>query len=84
MRALVVGVLLAVLLLALPVMAAIPEGWTITRWPATPETLSAGDIVIGISAWDGQEWHVMGGLTMQPAWQAPVCAPVAIPSMEAG
>jgi len=83
-RALVVGVVAAVLLLALPVLAAEPAAWTITRWPATPDTLNGGDIVIGISAWDGSEWHLVGGLTVQPAWLPPACEAVVIPSPEVG
>ena len=62
-------------LLAAPVVAS--EGVTIHRWPEIPQgPVEPGSLVISIAFNDGSQWRVVDGLSIQPDWGPPVCAPL--------
>ena len=74
-RLALVALAIAALMVA-PVLAQEPEpkGWSISRFPAPPaETISAGDVIIAVSFFDGTGWRIVSGTTFQPDWPEPVC-----------
>jgi len=79
MRRLAIVSTAILVLLAAPVIAA--ADLTATRWPAPPpRALEAGDIIMGVSQWDGRSWTLLDAVTIQPVHTPDVCGP-SVPTM---
>ena len=70
-------------LLAAPTLAA--DSLSVTRWPAAaPRGLEAGDIIMGVSQWDGTEWTLLDAVTIQADHGPDVCGPSLAPARPVG
>ena len=70
-------------LLAAPTLAA--DSLTATRWPAPPSrALEAGDIIMGVSQWDGTSWTLLDAVTIQADHGPTVCGPSLAPARPVG
>ncbi len=76
MRRLILAAFGTAILLASPVLAASGAPWTITHAGAPMERpLAKGDIVVGVSYFDGTEVRLIDGVIIQPASEPAVCGP---------
>ena len=80
-RAIVTAAVLA--LLAAPTIAA--DSLIATRWPATPpRAIEAGDLIMGVSRWDGTGWQLLDAVTFQVEHGPDVCGPSLTPARPVG